>query len=227
MSMSGAFDPRIRAAAAPRPRPRGVRASVAAKRVWVTLSIRTGEVAYHSLMRKRFVPIAAVVVLAFGPTPALAWGTEAHRYIMRRAIDLLPPEVQPFFVKHRDELVLRVIDPDLWRNIGWPENPNHFLDFGVKEYGAFPFKELPREYSAALERFGQATLERNGLLPWRLQEMFGNLRRAFEGLAQNSPYATSDIVVFSALMSHYIQDAHQPLHATINYDGVQTGQRGI
>src|SRR5262245_63661018 len=28
-------------------------------------------------------------------------------------------------------------------------------------------------------------------------------------------------------MSHYIQDAHQPLHASINYDGQMTGNTGI
>ena len=28
-------------------------------------------------------------------------------------------------------------------------------------------------------------------------------------------------------MSHYLQDAYQPLHATDNYDGQQTGQRGL
>jgi hypothetical protein len=28
-------------------------------------------------------------------------------------------------------------------------------------------------------------------------------------------------------MSHYIQDAHQPLHASVNYDGQMTGNTGI
>ena len=73
---------------------------------------------------------------------------------MTRAIDLLPPELKPFFVKHRDEIVVRVVDPDTWRVAGWPENAHHFLDFGVPEYGTFPFDELPREYDVALQKFG-------------------------------------------------------------------------
>ena len=178
-------------------------------------------------MRSTLLSGAALVVLALVPVPAAAWGFEGHKFIMRRAIELLPPELKPLFVRHREEIVFRVIDPDLWRNVGWPEDPNHFLDFGVKEYGAYPFAELPRDYSAALEKFGRPVLERNGVLPWRLQEIYGNLRRSFEAMGRDGTYAVTDIVFFSAVMSHYIQDAHQPLHATDNYDGAATGQNGI
>jgi hypothetical protein len=180
-------------------------------------------------MGSRLLPIAAFACVAFvvAPPPARAWGFEAHRSIMRRAIDLLPPELKPFFERHREEIVIRVTDPDLWRSVGWPEDPNHFLDFGVKEYGAYPFAALPRDYGAALAKFGRATLERNGTLPWRLQEISGNLRRAFEAMGRSSPNSVSDIILFSAVSAHYMQDAHQPLHATDNYDGGQTGQAGI
>jgi hypothetical protein len=181
------------------------------------------------LFRRRTVAaVGAIAMFAtLAPAPAHAWGFAAHRFIMGRAIDLLPAELKPFYERHRDELVLRVVDPDLWRNVGWEDDPNHFLDFGVKEYGPYPFKELPRDYDAALEKFGAATLRQYGLLPWRTAEMFGQLRRAFEGFARSNPYAVSDAVLFSAVTAHYVQDAHQPLHATDNYDGGQTNQRGI
>ena len=178
-------------------------------------------------MRSRLLTAAALLVAALAPSPASAWGFEAHQFIMTRAIELLPLELKPLFTRYRDEIVIRVKDPDLWRNVGWPEDANHFLDFGVKEYGPYPFKELPRDYGAALSKFGRATLERNGLLPWREEEMFGNLRRAFEGMNRNSAFAVNDIVLFAAVVSHYIQDANQPLHATENYDGGQTKQQGI
>ena len=146
---------------------------------------------------------------------------------MRRAIDMLPAEIKPFFVHFRDELVLRVVDPDQWRNIGWEEDPNHFVDFGAPEFGPYPFTALPREYGAAIEKFGMATLKKEGLLPWREAEEFGNLRRAFEGFNRNNGFAISDTVLFAAIASHYIQDAHQPLHASNNYDGQLTGQNGV
>lgn len=161
------------------------------------------------------------------PTPALAWGADGHRLIMRRAIALLPPELKPLFEKYADEVVVRVIDPDTWRNVGWPDDPNHFMDFGAREYGAYPFTDLPRDYGRALEKFGQVVIDRNGRLPWRLGEVFGQLRRSFEGFPRQSPYVISDVLLFASVASHYLQDAHQPFHATDDYDGVKAGQRGI
>lgn len=161
------------------------------------------------------------------PAPASAWGFAAHQLIMRRAIEVLPPELKPFFEHHRDEIVFRIKDPDLWRTAGWDDDPNHFVDFGMKELGAYPFTELPREYGAALEKFGASMLVRIGRLPWREAEEFGNLRRAFEGFTRENQYAPGDVVFFSAVASHYMQDASQPFHATNNYDGQLTGNTGI
>ncbi len=170
---------------------------------------------------------SAALLLLISPVPALAWGANAHRYIMGRAIDVLPPELKPFFAHFRDELVMRAVDPDLWRNVGWEDDPNHYLNFGIPEFGPYPFAALPREYGAAIEKFGMAALKRYGLLPWREAEEFGNLRRAFEGFARGSPYAPNDTALFAAVTSHYIQDAYQPLHATNNYDGQLSGQNGV
>lgn len=170
---------------------------------------------------------SAIILLLLAPAPSFAWGTAAHRYIMRRAIDILPPEIKPFFVHFRDELVVRVVDPDVWRNIGWEDDPNHFVDFGAPEFGPYPFTALPREYGAAIEKFGMATLKKDGLLPWREAEEFGNLRRAMEGFNRGGGFAASDTVLFAAVATHYIQDAHQPLHASNNYDGQLTGQLGV
>jgi len=176
-------------------------------------------------MRKATFVSALALVATLAPSPASAWGTSAHRHIMARAIELLPAELKPFFTRHKDEIVMRVIDPDLFRVVGWEEDPNHFVNFGAKELGEYPFKELPREYGAAIEKFGMATLRRDGLLPWREQEEFGNLRRAFEGVSRD--FGPGNVVLFAAVMSHYIQDAHQPLHASVNYDGQLTGNNGI
>jgi hypothetical protein len=178
--------------------------------------------------RGRCGAVAAVLVISvLLPAPASAWGFAAHRYIMRRAIELLPAEIKPFFVEQRDELIIRVVDPDLWRNVGWEDDPNHFVNFGAPELGPYPFAALPREQDAALEKFGISALKRFGMLPWREAEEFGNLRRTFEGFKRGTAYGASDAVLFAAVASHYLQDAHQPLHATNNYDGQLTDQRGI
>jgi|SRR5665213_286083 len=179
------------------------------------------------MFRRLSVTVALTVVASLLPAPAFAWGFAAHRAIMRRAIDILPPEIKPFFVEHRDEIIYRVVDPDMWRAIGWDEDHNHFVNFGAPELGPAPFTNMPRDYTAALQKFGPVTLKALGTLPWREAEMFGNLQRAVAGLGDQSAFTIERVVVFAALASHYIQDAYQPLHASNNYDGQLTGQRGI
>jgi len=178
-------------------------------------------------MRKSLLSIATAVCLLLVPGHAFAWGAAGHQLLMRRAIELLPPELKPFFETYREELVLRSNDPDLWRNVPWDDDSNHFIDLGIPEYGKPPFAELPRERGAALAKFGEANLKRWGTLPWRIEEMAGSLRRGFEGMGKNGAYSISDVILFSSAMGHYIQDATQPFHATINYDGFETGNNGI
>ena len=172
--------------------------------------------------------VVAGVVAAFLalPSTAGAWGFEAHKFIVSRAIDILPEPIRPFFEANRAEIVERAIDPDLWRNAGFSEEPpNHFLDLDA--YGKYPFTELPRQYDEALKKHGIEKLKQNGLLPWRTHEIAGRLLRGFEALHKNGPYARSDIRFFSAIIGHYVADAHVPLHSVLNYNGQLTGQTGL
>jgi hypothetical protein len=174
----------------------------------------------------RSVAIGVLTMMLLVPSTANAWGFEAHKFIVTRAIDILPEPLRPFFEAYRAFIVERSIDPDLWRNAGFTEEPpNHFLDFDA--YGPYPFKDLPREYGEALKKHGIDKLKQNGLVPWRTHEIAGRLIRGFEALHKNGPYARSDISFFSAIIGHYVADAHVPLHAVLNYNGQLTGQTGI
>src|SRR5436853_4051015 len=93
----------------------------------------TAPICEYTSMRTAALVLLASFIAALVPSPAFAWGTAVHRFIMERAIELLPPELEPFFVHFRDELVVRVVDPDMWRIAGWEDGPSHFLDFGVPE----------------------------------------------------------------------------------------------
>jgi hypothetical protein len=174
---------------------------------------------------RRLLPVA-VVALALGaarPAPVEAWGFTVHRFVTDRAIALLPSEIRPFFVMHRTTVVEHAIDPDTYRTVGFVEEPpRHFLDMDA--YGAFPFTALPHDYQQAVAARGADFVTKNGLLPWRTQEMYERLREAFK---QTTPYARDDIKLFAAIVSHYVGDAFQPFHAATNYDGQLTGQHGI
>lgn len=177
-------------------------------------------------MRKAVAALFTLAMIA-APSSAFAWGTSAHRYIMRRAIDILPPELKPFFERFKEEMIVRTVDPDTWRNVGWDDDSNHFVDFGDPVMGPYPFAGFPRDHSAALEKFGIRELKRLGTLPWREAEEFGNLRRAFASFSGTGFYAASDVVLFAGVASHYIQDATQPLHASYNFNGQFSGNEGV
>jgi Zinc dependent phospholipase C len=175
-------------------------------------------------MRTLVCVLLAVVTLAT-ETPARvnAWGFTAHKFITERAIALLPPEIRLFFDKYRISVVEHSIDPDTYRTMGFTEEPpRHFVDMDA--YGPFPFSALPHDYNEAVARYGPDFVTKNGLLPWRTQEIGDRLSEAFK---QTTPYARDDIKLFSAVVAHYVADAFQPFHAALNYDGQLTGQQGI
>jgi hypothetical protein len=173
--------------------------------------------------------VLAIAVLAV-PTPSTAWGFDAHKFIADRMIALLPPEIRPLFERRRAFIVERAIDPDLWRTVGWEEEPpNHFLDIDHQAFGPYPFAALPRDYADAVQKFGRDFIHQQGLLPWRTSEFYGRLVREFESLQRTPPpgYAQDNIVLFSAIIAHYVSDGHVPLHSVVNYNGQLTGQDGV
>jgi hypothetical protein len=175
------------------------------------------------MMRRLWIPALLVTTILGTPIPASAWGLEVHKFIMARAVPLLPQEIRPFFEKYQASIVEHAIDPDLWRTVGWLEEPpRHFVDMDA--YGPYPFKELPHDYDEAVKRYGAEFVLKNGTLPWRSEEIYKKLVEAF---TQKAPYSRENIKLFSAVMAHYAGDAHVPFHAALNYDGQLTGQWGI
>ena len=178
-------------------------------------------------MRTPAAVVIAIALVLVGTQRPDAWGFDVHRFITDRAIDLLPDPIRPFYQKHRAFIVERSVDPDLWRNAGWTEEPpRHFVDLDA--YGRPPFGDLPREYDRAVERYGADFVLRNGTLPWRAAEIYGQLRRHFEIQKRGGTgYGLENIKFHSAVLAHYVEDGHVPFHAVLNYDGQLTGQHGI
>ena len=179
-------------------------------------------------MRIIIVPLA-VVLLLVAPPAADAWGFEAHKFVMDRAIALRPVELRPLFERHRAAVVERAIDPDTWIAAGWEaERPHHFLDIDSDGFGEYPFNGLPRDYTAAVAKFGAERMREAGTLPWHAEEVYGSLRRAFEAYGRRaSAFGQNDIIMFSAWLAHYVSDGHVPLHGVANYDGQLTQQWGV
>jgi hypothetical protein len=170
--------------------------------------------------------LAVALFLLVSSSGADAWSFEVHRFITDRAIDRMPEPLRPFFRKYRTQVVEHAIDPDLWRNAGFEEEPpRHFVDMDA--FGPYPFDALPHDYDKAVAKFGRDMVRKNGLLPWRAEEIYKKLVEAFTNQKNGRGYALENIKFFTSVMSHYVSDAHVPFHAITNYDGQLTGQHGV
>ena len=182
-------------------------------------------------MRALLASVIAVALL-FTPVSLRAWGMDVHRFITARAVDGLPDELKPFFTLKKDFITEHAVDPDLWRVIGLKndrgeEDSNHFLDIdGLDD--ARPFRNVPREWDAYVAKYGADRANRMGRLPWRADDLYRLLVKTFQDVAKGTPsYAADNAAYVSAVLAHYVEDAHQPFHGVASYDGQATNQRGI
>ena len=147
------------------------------------------------------------------------WGFFAHQKINRLAVFTLPPEMIGFYKQHIGYIASAAVNADRRRYVIVEEAPRHYLD--VDHYGDSALFRLPHDWKAAVEAFGEDTLQAHGILPWHIFRMYLRLRDAF---MVRDPAL---ILRLSADLGHYVGDAHVPLHTTENYNGQLTGQEGI
>jgi predicted AlkP superfamily phosphohydrolase/phosphomutase len=157
------------------------------------------------------------LLVACAADPAGAWGFRGHRMLTRKATATLPPELE-VFRGNAEYLAEHAVDPDLWRETDALESPNHFLD--LDGFGAWPFPSVQRDEAEHVRRHGAAAREL-GRLPWRVDEVYAQMVSALR--ARDHARALER----AAVLSHYVGDAHVPLHAILDYNGVAAGQVGV
>jgi hypothetical protein len=165
---------------------------------------------------KKFVFIGLLMLVS---VRSFCWGFYAHQRINYFAVFLLPPEMMVLYKPNIQFLSDHAVDPDKRRYAVADEAPRHYIDIDV--YGPYPYKELPRKWEDAVKKYGEDSLQANGIVPWWVQTMQQRLTNAFKEKNQ------AKILKLSAELGHYIADAHVPLHASSNHDGQLTNQRGI
>lgn len=160
-----------------------------------------------------------VIILIFLNFPAFCWGFFGHQRINYLSVFMLPPEMMVLYKKNIVFLSEHAVDPDKRRYAVKDEGPRHYID--IDRYGVYPYPELPRQWDAAVAKFGEDTVNENGIVPWHVQTMLYRLTEAFK------QKDFSRIMKNSAEIGHYIADAHVPLHASSNHNGQYTNQKGI
>lgn len=171
------------------------------------------------MIMKKIAP-ACVAMILLAACPGLCWGPTAHETIARHAIELLPDDVKVFYRTNGHYVVSLISLPDHWRHTHKDEiGDQHYIDLDLLSEP--PFDSLVMDRAAAEKKFGKDKIKQAGTLPWAIEDRFNRLVKAFkEGDA-------TGIVVQSAVLGHYIGDAHVPFHVTKDYDGTKPEQAGI
>lgn len=146
------------------------------------------------------------------------WGFYGHETINRLAIYTLPPEMIGFFKQHVDYLVDASVNPDRRRYAVKEEAPRHYID--LDSYGDSA-SFLPKYWKGALEKCGEDSLMKHGIVPWHIPRVVNQLKEAF--FVQDP----ERILHHAAELGHYVADANVPLHTTRNHNGQLTNQHGI
>lgn len=165
--------------------------------------------------RNKAILLAAVTLLII----CSSWGFLMHRTITQLSVYQLPKEVQPFFFQNMDYLIKYSIRPDQRRNSDPSEASRHFIDF--EAYGKDAAKKMPMNWEAAVKQYTKDSLLKYGYVPYWVIEMKDRLACAFRKGNKDS------ILFYATDLAHYIEDAHVPLHTSVNYDGQLTGQKGL
>ncbi|HET6991499.1 MAG TPA: zinc dependent phospholipase C family protein [Bacteroidia bacterium] len=159
-----------------------------------------------------------LVLIGISPL-LLSWGIFGHEHINRSAVFALPPQLRVFFYNHIDFVTQESTVPDLRKyTMGdKSENPRHFID--LENFGSVD--SLPKTMADLKLKYDDKFLQKNGILPWYIEDMMEKLTNAFKEKRK------TEILFIAADLGHYLGDAHMPLHTSSNYDGQLTNQKGI
>jgi hypothetical protein len=161
---------------------------------------------------------------------AFAWGNEGHRIINRLAAMNLPADV-PAFLRAQGaiaEIEYLGPEPDRWRSPGEAElnaaqAPEHFIDLELADVlGPLPHRRL--DFEAVVFASGQRP-EKVGLQPWEATEVWERLKaalreyRRLSAAHENTQEVEQAAIFYAGWLGHYVGDASQPLHTTIQYNG--------
>jgi hypothetical protein len=177
---------------------------------------------------------------------AFGWGDDGHKAINRVAAGRIPASMPTFLQKAGARLEYLGPEPDRWRGrqefaLKEAQEPDHFIDLErVADMelppGRYEFYRLLYDKRAALvqQRKGGSPdalqpddllPEHVGLQPYIAMEVYGRLVVAFreyrqlKAAGQNTEAVEQNIVFYMGWLGHYVGDAANPLHTTIQYNG--------
>ena len=183
--------------------------------------------------------ILCVSVLMLGQIATFAWGNSGHTWVNQAAAQKIPQSMPSFM--RTIAAIARIAylgpEPDRWRGateyaLNDAQSPDHFISLerldGIENLprGRYGFYKLLYAKRAAAKANADDYLPENvGLQPYITMEVFERLRAAFreyraiKKAGQKTDPVEQDIIFYAGWLGHYVADAAQPLHTTVNHDG--------
>ena len=169
-------------------------------------------------------PIISIIIICkllfFTCSQTYSWGNSGHKVIHRKAVIHLPTGMNffkaesLFFEKHSVDANSRINYSDTSLYAEWPR---HY--FNIDDYPNWG--SLTHNIDSLIMNFGKQRIQQDGTNPWAIKWMLDSL---------TAQLTRKDLVTakFTASdLGHYISDAYEPLHCTINSNGQFTGNHGI
>ena len=200
---------------------------------------------YTSRMGKRMMGLAKVcVAVAIVPLvlveSGLGWGNDGHRMIDRLAAAKLPADV-PEFMRDKaaqDAMEYYGPEPDRWKSQAEAElaaagSPEHYIDLEWADLigGPLPRRRYDFVRALAVSQKGHPDLplspDKVGLQPWAATEWYERTKaamREYRGLkaaGKDTKPVEAEILFCAGILGHFVGDAANPLHTTIQYNGWQ------
>ena len=205
------------------------------------------------MVLRRTVVILLVFVVLLSQQPAGAWGEYGHIWINEAAAMRLPKSMPLFFRGAVERFGYLGPEPDRWRNsaaepnLKYGQEPDHFIDMErlPADFGELPvgrnlyvrklYEARAKALAAGMDpkKADELLPEKVGFQPYITIEIMDRLRVAFREYRHAKAEKKStfgieqNIIFYAGWMGHYVADASQPLHTTVNYDGwVQENPHG-
>jgi hypothetical protein len=157
-----------------------------------------------------------LMAIALFAGEARGWGSGTHKFLNQNSVQHLPAGMsqlagqQVFLTNHAS-------DADNRKSTDPSEDPKHYID--LESFS--DYRHLPSDLSIVIAQYGASAVAANGILPWAITATADSLTAQFRRGDWNTAYQSA------ADLGHYVADAYQPLHCTVNYNGQLTGNTGI
>jgi hypothetical protein len=183
--------------------------------------------------KRLLIPLVLLAgIVGLTPWRVAGWGPKGHEMAGRAAAIKLPEEMPRFFRKAADQLAYLSPEPDRWRDrvefdldkgMSQSAAADHFIDLELAQKGTMTTLVNRYDFAAEVIKSGKKPTE-VGFLPYRILELFQRVRVEFrlwraEHDEKRKGWIEERIINDAGILAHYAEDASNPHHATVNYNG--------